>query len=241
MDEFENSVAAEENIPAEAPADDAQAAEITAEQLITAMNRGQDEETVDVGDDGHSAQPEASDGKKTDKKISDDQYRAIIRQQRKTIFENELGMSEAEVRELILAHKAEEMSKADPDISPKAARRILDAESGRNTERLNQYTDELKTLMDDGWTPDELREFAADAQTQSDLQSGKTVRQAARAYMRRATQTPAPRRTGVPTVRSRTTESARDPNDIASMTDEEFDRFARRVEEEALKGRRIRI
>ena len=249
----ENTVAAGEDMDetmaaAEAPADDAQAAEITAEELMDNLTGGaQGNEPESTGEDGGQADGAAhEDEQKHTQEKTDRRIRAALRQQRETIF-RQLGMSEAEVRELIRQSKADKLAKDDPEISPKAARRIVEAE-----ERTEGDVDRaalvsgIRSLMEDGWTSGELLAFSQDETAQQQIAGGKTVRQAANAYLRRqmgaapSTQSSAARRE-VPTVRARPTEAARDRNAIADMSDEEFDRFSRRAMSEAMAGKRITI
>lgn len=265
MDEMERTVAAETDelingLPeaAEAPADDARAAEVTAEELIESLTEQDGGETAEsTGDGGQAADGEGRADEKRDDKQDEDRtgrrIAAALKQQRKTIFA-ELGMSEAQVRELVLAHRAEAMAKADPEISPKAAKRILEAEAGRSGADVEAIKDGVRTLMEDGWTREELTALTRDAQVIADMNGGMSVRQAARAYTRRqaasadagpAASARGPRGRGksaVPTVRTGSaqgTDGARDP--IAAMTDKEFAEFSDKAYEAMLAGKTIRI
>lgn len=255
MAEMDNSVAMDEAISMEAPADDAQAAEISAEELMGNLTGGapEAEQAENSGDGGQAeeaqqgeTQQQEAEGDKVGKRIA-----AALRQQRRTIFE-QLGASEDEVRELIRASKAEKLSKEDPDISPKAARRIVEAEerhAGEDAQK-QAITQGIQSLFEDGWTSDELRAFSMDPTVREDIAAGRSVRQAATAYMRRgrsavpdrsAAPEAAGNRRGVPTLRSQATAPTRDRSAIEAMTDEEFAAFSERAMEAAMSGKRVLI
>ena len=168
MEEMESTVAVDEAIATEAPADDAQAAEISAEELMGNLTGGapSGEQAEISGDGGQAveAQQEETQQQETESDKVGKRIAAALRQQRRTIFE-QLGASEDEVRELIRASKAEKLSKEDPDISPKAARRIVEAEerhAGEDAQK-QAITQGIQSLFEDGWTSDELRAFSMDA------------------------------------------------------------------------------
>ena len=252
MAEMDNSVAMDEAISMEAPADDAQAAEISAEELMGNLTGGapEAEQAENSGDGGQAeeaqqgeTQQQEAESEKVGKRIA-----AALRQQRRTIFE-QLGASEDEVRELIRASKAEKLSKEDPDISPKAARRIVEAEerhAGEDAQK-QAITQGIQSLFEDGWTSDELRAFSMDATVREDIAAGRSVRQAATAYLRRGRsaqeQPPAGANTrrGVPTLRSQATAPTRDRSAIDDMTDAEFAAFSERAMEAAMSGKRVLI
>lgn len=252
MEEMESTVAVDEAIATEAPADDAQAAEISAEELMGNLTGGASSgEQAEISGDGDQAveaqqketQQQEAEGDKVGKRIA-----AALRQQRRTIFE-QLGASEDEVRELIRASKAEKLSKEDPDISPKAARRIVEAEerhAGEDAQK-QAITQGIQSLFEDGWTSDELRAFSMDATVREDIAAGRSVRQAATAYLRRGRsaqeQPPAGANTrrGVPTLRSQATAPTRDRSAIDDMTDAEFAAFSERAMEAAMSGKRVLI
>lgn len=244
MSEFDTSVAMDETM--EMPADDAQAAEtISAEALAAELLNGKsaEETAVDtgVGDQSARAQEQAKAGQQGDNKRGD-QIRAALRQQRRTIFETELGESEETVRELIRAHRAEKLTKEDPDITPKAARKIIEAQEKaaqpKADKNLEAMTAAVQTLIDDGWTADELQAFVADEEAQADMAAGRSVRQAARAFEKRQT-APKTRKQSVPTIRTPATSGARTNNLIDDMSDEEFARFSERAYQELMAGKKV--
>jgi len=248
MENMEYSVAMDNEQFMEQSADDAQAAEvISAEELAAELMAGNSdgETVVNTGDDGQTPQERAGEAKQGQQQAAgkrDNQMRAALRQQRKTIFE-ELGESEDTVRELIRAHRAAQITKEDPEITPKAARKIVEAQEQaaqpKQDKNLADMTASVQGLLDDGWTPDELREFAADETAQAEMANGKSVRQAATAFMKRQTAPQTAKRRGVPTFRSAATSGAKQGNLIDDMSDAEFARFADRAYQAAMNGKKV--
>ena len=249
MNEFDTSVAMDEiDETMETPADDAQAAEtITAEELAAQLMGGKSKgETAEETGDGDQTQQEQTGGNEgqshTAKK--DNQIRAALKQQRKTIFETELGESEETVRELIRAHRAAKLVKADPDISPKAAMKIVEAQEQaakpKEDKNLADMTAQVQSLIDDGWTPEELNAFAQDETAQQDMANGMSVRQAARAFDKRQHAAPKARKRGVPTFRTPAAgHGTKNGNLIEDMSDEDFARFSDRAYEALMEGKRV--
>ena len=251
MAEYENTVAMSEE-GMEQPADDAQAAEeISVEELAAQlMEDAPEEETVENdGDDGQNGeaepqkeQPKQETGDKVGRRIA-----AALKSQRESIFAKELGMSEADVRELIRAHKAEQMHKEDPEISPKAARKIIEAqEKAKEPEvnpRIAELTAQMKDMIDKGYTPEELKELVADKAVVKDLDDGKSLWQAARAYERRRGQAEAsPGKKRAPrTVRSTAAGASPAPDLIASIPDDKYDAFMEDLRRRAMRGEKVRI
>lgn len=107
----------------------------------------------------------------------------------------------------------------------------------------NPYTSGIQTLYEDGWTEENIAALISDPTALRDIQKGKTVRQAAYAFMHRqmqGTQTKNAKKS-VPTLRNPATAGAKAPNKIEAMSDEEFARFSDKLYEEAMSGKRIRI
>lgn len=125
----------------------------------------------------------------------------------------------------------EETPEEEPELSPEEAHK-------------KAITDGIQTLWEDGWTGDELTEFSRDKQVREDIASGKTVRQAATAYMRRMrtaqAQKPVAKR-GVPTVQTHATSGAPTVNRVAEMSDKEFAEFSERAIRAAKDGKRVTI
>lgn len=247
MENMEYSVAMDEQFM-EQSADDAQTAEvISAEDLAAELlaGNGENETVVSTGDDGQIQQELTGAVKQGQQQVAgkrDNQMRAALKQQRKTIFE-ELGESEDTVRELIRAHRAAQITKEDPEITPKAAMRIVEAQEQaaqpKQDKNLADMTAAVRGLMEDGWTTDELQAFAADETAQAEMADGKTVRQAAKAFMQRQNAPQTARRRGVPTFRSAATSSTNKGNLIDDMSDADFARFSDRVQRAAMDGKKV--
>lgn len=110
--------------------------------------------------------------------------------------------------------------------------------------RTAQITTGLQTLIDEGWSREELDAFVADVGVKQDIAGGKSVEQATIAYLHRAMRAqsakPAAKKS-VPTFRNAATVGAKEHNRIETMSDEEFARFSDRMYEEAMSGKRIRL
>lgn len=125
----------------------------------------------------------------------------------------------------------EAVQEEEPELSPEEAQK-------------KAITDGIQTLFEDGWTGEELTEFSRDKQVREDIAGGKTVRQAATAYMRRMrtaqTQKPVTKR-AVPTVQTHATSGAPSVNRVAEMSDKEFAEFSERAIRAAKDGKRVTI
>lgn len=255
MAEMDTTVAMnEENEVMEQPADDAQAAEITAEELIANLSGGETAEN-----EGDGGPTEAQEGKKTSEKDKfEGRIKAALsnqaRQYRPDVdFAQKMrgiaqGMTDEQIAEALRAHQARAMHESDPEISEKAAAEIIKAREAKAPENPNvqAYREGIKQLMEDGWTAEELRSFASDETVREELASGKSLRAAATAFLRRGAQGAGKEKTpekknGVPTVRRTATASPAVSDPIATMSDEEFEKFSKRVKEEALAGRKVRL
>ena len=258
MMDIENTVA-EVVETTEQPADDAQAAEVTAEELFASLTQDDAaDETVDNGDDGHTQEQTEQVGKSGKPDKFDGRIKAALANQHKK-YQPDIdlaarlrgiadGMTDEEIADALRGHQARKMHEADPDISEKAAREIIKAREARVPARpdVEAYRKGVEQLMADGWTADELRAFAADETVREDLANGKTLGAAATAFLRRGAKTQteqkAPeKRRGVPTIRSTATSAAASDNPLETMSDEEFRKFSARVEEEALAGKKVRF
>lgn len=233
------------------PADDAQAAEeISAEDLLGNLTEsGSAQTAVNEGDGDPGAQTEPAQEDKQEQDANDKFSRRIsaaLRSQKEQIF-REFGMSETEVRELIRAHRAEQMHKEDPEISPKAAQEILklrEQTQANANPQVEEYKAGINTLIQDGWTRDMLVAFTSDAAVKENLAGGMTLRQAATAYMfsRNAKQAEPPtptKRAAVPTVRTATASAPPDEDRFAEMSDKDFDAFVKRAREAAYAGKKV--
>lgn len=113
-------------------------------------------------------------------------------------------------------------------------------------------------LFEQGWTGEELMTFSQDPQAKQDIAGGKSVADAAMAYLRRALagalKDPQPRaeagtaaandkgkKHGVPTVKSGASAAAKESTAIEDMDDEAFARFSKRAQDLARMGKKVRI
>ena len=233
------------------PADDAQAAEeISAEDLLGNLTENGGEQTaVNEGDGDPGAQAEQEQENRQEQDANDKFSRRIsaaLRSQKEQIF-REFGMSESEVRELIRAHRAEQMHRDDPEISPKAAQEILklrEQTQANTNPQVEEYKTAINSLIQDGWTREMLVALTSDAAVKENLAGGMTLRQAATAYMfsRNATQTESPTQTkkaAVPTVRTATASAPPNEDRFAEMSDKDFDEFAKRARDAAYAGKKV--
>ena len=233
----------------EQPADDAQAAEVTADALMANL-LGEGEMAENAGDGG----PASSEGQKSQQQEKDDKFsrrmKAALANQRRQLFA-ELGGSEEEIREIVRERRAEQLSKENPKISPEAAKMIVEE---REKAKPQEGPDAgavaaIHSLIDEGWTREELNAFVKDEIALEQINvDGVSIRRAAMDFFRRYKsageanhEKETEKRRGVPTFRSASTAQAQGRNAIAEMSDEEFAKFSKRMEEEALSGRKIRL
>ena len=123
------------------------------------------------------------------------------------------------------------------------AQEVEEKQVSEEEARLNAYRDGIQSLYDDEWTPEELTAFSRDAGVHEDLKNGKTVRQAARAYLRRMAEgvkeKPAAKKS-VPTVRTASgTASKQGSNFIEEMTSAQFREFSRKAQEAMMSGKNV--
>lgn len=245
MVDIDTTVAMPEETGMEQSADDAQATDISVEELVSQLTAG--EETVEnEGDDGHAEQQQTKQEQETGDKVGR-RIAAALKSQRENIFARELGMSESDVRELIRAHKAEQMHKDDPEISPKAARKILEAQEKAaqpaQDPRVADLSAQMKDMLSKGYTPDEIRELVSDADVRKDIEEGKNLWQAARAFERRRGEAnAAPGRKRAPrTARSTAAGDSPVPDLIASIPDDKYESFMDDLRRRAMRGEKVRI
>lgn len=258
MENIENSVAAqgqEAGAVVEQPADDAQAAEVSVEDVLASLNAGDngDAETVEnEGDDGQSAQEEQQEGEQQEKdggKFSRRIAAALKNQEQKLI--GELGggkLTKAQIAEVVSEHLARQMHEEDPEISVKAAKKILKAQQQEQTDTptaSEEQVADVKSLLADGWTREELLEFSKDPVAQQEMSDGKSVRQAALSYLRRnGTQNqPATtkKKSGAPIARSTSAGGTPEVNPIKNMNDAQYDTFMAELRRRAMRGDKVRI
>lgn len=254
MNELENTVDMTQEL-----ADDAQAGrEVTLSDLMDNLTGGAQAETDETaeqtgdGDPETQAQPQTEDKDKFGRRIAS----ALANQKRG--FQKDLDfsarvhgaagdMTDDEIAEALRDYQARRIAESDADISPKAARRIVEAQERANQSRADdpqrrQAAAEVNSLYADGWTEDELRVLTNDAEVQRQFAAGVSLRKAAKMYLQRqqTVQPQTPKR-GVPTAKTAGSGAPPDDNAIANMTDAEFDAFQKRVERAAMEGKRVKF
>lgn len=253
MDELENAVDMMMG-----SADDAQESnEIGLDDLMDNLTGASEtEETAEqTGDGAPETQEQKPDG---DKDKFSRRIASALANQRKG-FQKELDfsakvrgvsgdMTEDEIAEALRSYQASKIAKGDADISEKAARKIVEerekAAAGQAGNREAEITSGLNSLIDDGWTMEELRAFSSDEQVKQDVNSGMSIRKAAKAYLQREAApkeaTPSKRRS-VPTAKTAGAGNVPEENKIENMTDAEFARFSDRAQEMMMEGKRVRF
>ena len=106
--------------------------------------------------------------------------------------------------------------------------------------QVKSYTEGITGLYDSGWTQEEVAALIADPDALRDIMNGKTVGQAAHAYMKRqsAAQKPAPRRS-VPTVKNASGAGRGSGSRIMDMSKEDFRKLSERAERAMLDGKNV--
>ena len=253
MDELENAVDMMMG-----SADDAQESnEIGLNDLMDNLTGAS--ETVDTAEQTGDGAPETQEQKPDgDKDKFSRRIASALANQRKG-FQKELDfsakvrgvsgdMTEDEIAEALRSYQASKIAKGDADISEKAARKIVEerekAAAGQAGNREAEITSGLNSLIDDGWTMEELRAFSSDEQVKQDVNSGMSIRKAAKAYLQREAApkeaTPSKRRS-VPTAKTAGAGNVPEENKIENMTDAEFARFSDRAQEMMMEGKRVRF
>ena len=244
MDEMNNTVAEAETNATETPADDAQGTEIDVSELMGSLmgGEGKQEETVETAGDDGPGEPEQKAQQETGDKFSRRIAAALKSQERRIL--DELGggeLTREEIAEIVRAHKARRMHEDDPEISEKAARKIIEAQTQRRTDGTlaGELSQQMREMMGDGWTPEEMQALVEDEAVQADVAGGRTLRQAARAYERRLTE--ARKKRAVRTARSTASGESPEPDPIKAIPDDRFDAFMDDLRRRAMRGERIRI
>lgn len=132
--------------------------------------------------------------------------------------------------------EAAEAAQAEPEQTPEEARKS-EVEKGVNA------------LYAAGWSGEELTAFSNDAQARADIAGGKSVEQAAMAYLMRMARggatgeapKAARKKSGVPVMRQGATAPAQKSVSIEDMDDEAFARFSKRAQDLARGGAKVLI
>lgn len=244
-------------------ADDAQEGnEVGLDDLMDNLTASEDAETGETveneGDDGHET--EANEDKPEGEKDKFGRRIASALANQKRGFQKELNfsarvrsaagdMTEDEIAEALRSYQASKIAESDEEISPKAARKIVEErekaamKSVPGGDRLDEFKADVASLQADGWTSEELQALTTDAQVNRDvIGGGMSLRKAAKIYLQRvnAPQEQTKRR-GVPTAKTAGSGTVPEENAIADMSDEEFEKFQKRVERAAMQGKRVRL
>ena len=107
-------------------------------------------------------------------------------------------------------------------------------------DQVRAYTEGITNLYDMGWTQEEVAALIADPEALRDIRDGKTVGQAAHAFMKRqnSAQKPAPRRS-VPTVKTASGTPKGGGSRIKEMSKEDFRKLSERAERAMLDGKNV--
>lgn len=233
-------------LASEQSADDAQAA-IDAEELmhdLTGEESGETAANTGASDQPARKTPEKNEQGKEDKFSR--RMRAALANQKKQLYA-ELGGSEEEIREILRTHRAQQLSRENPKISPEAARIIMEErEKAQSVQPAanNELVAGIQGLIEDGWTREMLTEFVNDETVREQVnEEGVSVRKAAFAYLQRQrTQQGKPAgKKSVPTLRTATAAGTIDSDRIEEMTDAEFEAFDRRAREAMANGKKVRL
>ena len=146
---------------------------------------------------------------------------------------------EATSAEVSAAELMENLAK--PEEAPAPETEAEQEQPEEKQEETNPYAAGIQTLYDDGWTQEDVAALISDPQALRDMRDGKTVRQAAFAFMRRgkAESKPAPAKKSVPTVRTTSTSGTSKANRLAEMSDEEFAALSQKARAAALEGKKV--
>lgn len=107
-------------------------------------------------------------------------------------------------------------------------------------DQVRAYTEGITNLYDMGWTQEEVAALIADPEALRDIRDGKTVGQAAHAFMKRqnSAQKPATRRS-VPTVKTAAGTPKGGGSRIKEMSKEDFRKLSERAERAMLDGKNV--
>lgn len=108
----------------------------------------------------------------------------------------------------------------------------------------DEQVEAVRTLLADGWTREELLAFSEDETAQKDMREGRSMRQAALAYLRRqsaAESGESRRKRGAPIARNTSSGASPEMDPVKSMSDAQFDRFMADVRRRAMRGEKVRL
>ena len=100
---------------------------------------------------------------------------------------------------------------------------------------------QMRGMIEDGWTTQEMQELVSDEAVQADIADGKTLRQAARAYERRQQAQQKQGKRAVRTARSTAAGESPEPDPIRAIPDDRFDDFMEDLRRRAMRGEKVKI
>lgn len=150
------------------------------------------------------------------------------------------GMTDEQIAQAMLEYRAAKMAEEDPEITPKAAKQILElktskAEPAESDVRRTQLEDQLYALRDSGA---DLRGMFQDAEIARHIDEGSWDVNMAYAYWQGA-QRSAQKRDNPPVATARSTGGGAKTKNFADMTPEEFAAFNARIEQQLRSGKRV--
>lgn len=149
-------------------------------------------------------------------------------------------MNAQETEEQSAEVSASELMQDSGDQGKQAEGEHEDKAQPAQDDQVKAYTEGITNLYDMGWTQEEVAALIADPEALRDIRDGKTVGQAAHAFMKRqnSAQKPAPRRS-VPTVKTAAGTPKGGGSRIKEMSKEDFRKLSERAERAMLDGKNV--
>ena len=149
-------------------------------------------------------------------------------------------MNAQETEEQRAEVSASELMQDNGDQGKQAEGAHEDKAQSAQGDQVRAYTEGITNLYDMGWTQEEVAALIADPEALRDIRDGKTVGQAAHAFMKRqnSAQKPATRRS-VPTVKTAAGTPKGGGSRIKEMSKEDFRKLSERAERAMLDGKNV--
>lgn len=149
-------------------------------------------------------------------------------------------MNAQETEEQSAEVSASELMQDSGDQGKQAEGEHEDKAQPAQDDQVRAYTEGITNLYDMGWTQEEVAALIADPEALRDIRDGKTVGQAAHAFMKRqnSAQKPATRRS-VPTVKTAAGTPKGGGSRIKEMSKEDFRKLSERAERAMLDGKNV--
>ena len=149
-------------------------------------------------------------------------------------------MNAQETEEQRAEVSASELMQDSGDQGKQAEGAHADKAHSAQGDQVRAYTEGITNLYDMGWTQEEVAALIADPEALRDIRDGKTVGQAAHAFMKRqnSAQKPATRRS-VPTVKTAAGTPKGGGSRIKEMSKEDFRKLSERAERAMLDGKNV--